>query len=117
MTPIHAKMRPGIVIGSQVSTGLRRCLAVVTVLLVWLVGVSPVQAEVTPQRAQALLQALDTDDFDAKAEAAEAIAASDAAQKTRWLEALLDGRLGRERRGEREHLNGQGRRWRHRCRR
>ena len=113
MTPTHAKMRPGIVIGSQASTGLRRCLTVVAVLLVWLVGVSPVQAEVTPQRAQALLQALDTDDFDAKAEAAQAIAASDAAQKTRWLEALLDGRLGRERRGERFYIitDDSGREW------
>ena len=84
MTPTHAtNVRPASVTGPQAASGLRHCLTVVAILLAWLAIVSPVQAEVTPQRAQALLQALDTDDFDAKAEAAQAIAASDAAQKTR----------------------------------
>ena len=114
MTPTHAtNVRPEGMTGPQAGSAVRHCLTVVAVLLAWLAIVSPVQAEVTPQRAQALLQALDTDDFDAKAEAARAIAASDAAQKTRWLEALLDGRLGRERRGERFYIitDDSGREW------
>ncbi|OLO03887.1 MULTISPECIES: urea ABC transporter permease subunit UrtB [Salinicola] len=62
---------------------------------------------------QALLEALDTGNFRAKGDAAQAIADSDAEQKTRWLQALLDGRLGKERRGERFYIitDDSGREW------
>jgi len=68
------------------------------------------QAEEEPR---ALLEALDTRSFQAKGDAAQAIAESDAEQKTRWLQALLDGRLGKERRGERFYIvtDDNGREW------
>ena len=68
------------------------------------------QAEEEPR---ALLEALDTRSFQAKGDAAQAIAESDAEQKTRWLQALLDGRLGKERRGERFYIvtDDSGREW------
>lgn len=68
------------------------------------------QAEEEPR---ALLEALDTRSFQDKGDAAQAIAESDAEQKTRWLQALLDGRLGKERRGERFYIitDDSGREW------
>ncbi|WP_110658071.1 urea ABC transporter permease subunit UrtB [Salinicola halimionae] len=64
-------------------------------------------------QARALLEALDTSSFQAKGDAAQAIADSDVEQKTRWLQALLDGRLGKERRGDRFYLitDDSGREW------
>lgn len=71
------------------------------------------QAEVSDERARALLSALDTQSFVEKGEAVAAIAASDAAQRERWLNALLEGRLARERRGERFFIitDSAGREW------
>ncbi|KFF47731.1 urea ABC transporter permease [Gammaproteobacteria bacterium MFB021] len=70
-------------------------------------------AAVSEPQARALLQALDTRSFEAKGEAAQAIADSQASQKTRWLQALLDGRLGKERRGEQFYIvtDDSGREW------
>ncbi|MDH4573674.1 urea ABC transporter permease subunit UrtB [Salinicola acroporae] len=67
----------------------------------------------TSSEPRALLEALDTGNFQAKGVAAQAIADSDAEQKTRWLQALLDGRLGKERRGERFYIvtDDSGREW------
>ncbi len=70
-------------------------------------------AAVNESQARALLQALDTRSFEAKGEAAQAIADSQASQKTRWLQALLDGRLGKARRGEQFYIvtDDSGREW------
>ncbi|WP_295034834.1 urea ABC transporter permease subunit UrtB [Salinicola sp.] len=82
-------------------------------------GESQVQASKGEPQAQAegepraLLGALDTGSFQAKGDAAQAIAESGAEQKTRWLQALLDGRLGKERRGDRFYIvtDDSGREW------
>ncbi|WP_239023683.1 urea ABC transporter permease subunit UrtB [Salinicola corii] len=73
-------------------------------------GEPQAQAEEEPR---ALLEALDTRSFEDKGDAAQAIAESAAEQKTRWLQALLDGRLGKERRGERFYIitDDSGREW------
>ncbi|RKR07553.1 amino acid/amide ABC transporter membrane protein 1 (HAAT family) [Kushneria sinocarnis] len=70
-------------------------------------------ADVSESRARALLEALDTDSFQARGDAARAIADSDAEQKTRWLQALLEGRLGKARRGDRFYIitDDSGREW------
>ncbi|WP_110598287.1 urea ABC transporter permease subunit UrtB [Salinicola lusitanus] len=67
----------------------------------------------TSSEPRALLEALDTGNFQAKGAAAQAIAESDVEQKTRWLQALLDGRLGKERRGDRFYIvtDDSGREW------
>ncbi|WP_303856418.1 urea ABC transporter permease subunit UrtB [Salinicola salarius] len=83
-------------------------------LMAWGLSVSQTAAAaVSDAQARALLEALDTRSFQAKGDAAQAIAESDAEQKTRWLQALLDGRLGKERRGERFYIvtDDSGREW------
>ncbi|MGQ7242319.1 urea ABC transporter permease subunit UrtB [Salinicola sp. V024] len=81
-------------------------------LLLW-VAVLARPAAAAPAEPQTLLEALDTNSFQAKGDAAQAIADSDIEQKTRWLQALLDGRLGKERRGERFYIitDDSGREW------
>ncbi|MEC8918843.1 urea ABC transporter permease subunit UrtB [Salinicola sp. LHM] len=83
-------------------------------LMAWGLSVSQTAAAaVSDAQARALLEALDTRSFQAKGDAAQAIAESGAEQKTRWLQALLDGRLGKERRGERFYIitDDSGREW------
>jgi urea transport system permease protein len=89
-------------------------------LMAWGLGINQAAAAAPSEpQAQAeekprtLLEALDTRSFQAKGDAAQAIAESDAEQKTRWLQALLDGRLGKERRGERFYIitDDSGREW------
>ncbi|CAO1662657.1 urea ABC transporter permease subunit UrtB [Salinicola sp. NYA28a] len=83
-------------------------------LMAWGLSVSQTAAAaVSDAQSRALLEALDTRSFQAKGDAAQAIAESDAEQKTRWLQALLDGRLGKERRGERFYIvtDDSGREW------
>ncbi|MGM8931449.1 urea ABC transporter permease subunit UrtB [Salinicola halophyticus] len=81
-------------------------------LLLW-VAILARPAAAAPAEPQTLLEALDTNSFQAKGDAAQAIADSDIEQKTRWLQALLDGRLGKERRGERFYIitDDSGREW------
>ncbi|WP_110693344.1 urea ABC transporter permease subunit UrtB [Salinicola halophyticus] len=81
-------------------------------LLLW-VAVLARPAAAAPAEPKTLLEALDTNSFQAKGDAAQAIADSDIEQKTRWLQALLDGRLGKERRGERFYIitDDSGREW------
>jgi urea transport system permease protein len=81
-------------------------------LLLW-VAILARPAAAAPAEPQTLLEALDTNNFQAKGDAAQAIADSDVEQKTRWLQALLDGRLGKERRGERFYIitDDSGREW------
>ncbi|MEG3114157.1 urea ABC transporter permease subunit UrtB [Salinicola sp. 4072] len=89
-------------------------------LMAWGLGINQAAAAAPSEpQAQAeekprtLLEALDTRSFQDKGDAAQAIAESDAEQKTRWLQALLDGRLGKERRGERFYIitDDSGREW------
>ncbi|GHB23600.1 urea ABC transporter permease subunit UrtB [Salinicola rhizosphaerae] len=98
--------------GRRRSRPLLECL-LLCLMLAWGAISAPAMAAVDGGQARALLQALDTRDFQAKGEAAQAIADSQADQKTRWLQALLDGRLGRERRGNTFYIvtDDSGREW------
>jgi len=94
----------------------RRSIAILLACLLTACGVCVGQnamAAIGEPEARALLEALDTNDFQAKGEAAQAIAESSAEQKTRWLQALLDGRLGKQRRGENFYIvtDDSGREW------
>ncbi|WP_110648910.1 urea ABC transporter permease subunit UrtB [Salinicola peritrichatus] len=94
----------------------RRSIAILLACLLTACGVCVGQnamAAIDEPEARALLEALDTNDFQAKGEAAQAIAESSAEQKTRWLQALLDGRLGKQRRGENFYIvtDDSGREW------
>ncbi|WIX34095.1 urea ABC transporter permease subunit UrtB [Salinicola sp. JS01] len=91
----------------------RICHSLLLGLLLCAALATTASAAVGEPQARALLQALDTRSFEAKGEAAQAIADSQASQKTRWLQALLDGRLGKERRGEQFYIvtDDSGREW------
>ncbi|WP_353981730.1 urea ABC transporter permease subunit UrtB [Salinicola endophyticus] len=98
--------------GCQCARRLRHGL-LFGLLLICAALATPASAAVSEPQARALLQALDTRSFAAKGEAAQAIADSQASQKTRWLQALLDGRLGKARRGEQFYIvtDDSGREW------
>ncbi|WP_407071986.1 urea ABC transporter permease subunit UrtB [Salinicola endophyticus] len=101
-------------LGGDRQRGRRLCHSLLLGLLLLCAALATTaSAAVNETQARALLQALDTRSFQAKGEAAQAIADSQATQKTRWLQALLDGRLGKERRGEQFYIvtDDSGREW------
>ncbi|WP_282236272.1 urea ABC transporter permease subunit UrtB [Salinicola endophyticus] len=101
-------------LGGDRQRGRRLCHSLLLGLLLLCAALATTaSAAVNETQSRALLQALDTRSFQAKGEAAQAIADSQAAQKTRWLQALLDGRLGKERRGEQFYIvtDDSGREW------
>ncbi|MDF3919117.1 urea ABC transporter permease subunit UrtB [Salinicola salarius] len=101
-------------LASRCLTRLLMHSVLLCLLMAWGLSVSQTAAAaVSDAQARALLEALDTRSFQAKGDAAQAIAESGAEQKTRWLQALLDGRLGKERRGERFYIitDDSGREW------
>lgn len=92
---------------------LWRAGVVLVLVMLALPGVVHAGDQIRDEQAQTLLEGLDASGFEAKGEAVERIAASKANQRERWLRALLEGRLARERRGEHFYIitDDGGREW------